>query len=249
MLKGTWDVTRKWDAAWVVFIILGAVGGVSFMHRSPGVTALLTVCLLALAFARWRDPLDVALAGVGAVFGPALEFVATEQGLWTYAATSVARLPAWVFVMWALIPIGLFRLIRVLHVDATRSERLPPHVMVLLGLGLVTVEIPLLGTLGNSSPYLTAVLCGVVLFPVVMLVRSARTYLVLLLGGVLGPVFESFPIAAGAWSYPTAVVGGLSPWLPTGYALFCMALVLTALGVEGLVTASSTQKTPHAAGT
>ena len=43
MLKGTWDVTRKWDAAWVVFIILGAVGGVSFMHRSPGVTALLTV--------------------------------------------------------------------------------------------------------------------------------------------------------------------------------------------------------------
>lgn len=247
MFKGSWDATRRWDAAWVVMIILGAVGGVSLLHRSPGLTAAFTVGLLALALARWREPLDVALAAVGAVFGPSLEYVATQQELWNYAAVSVARLPAWVFVMWALFPIGLVRLIRVLHVDALRAERLAPQHLVVLGLLLVTVEIPLLGLLGNSHPYLAALLCGVVLVPAVAVTRNPRTYMVLVLGGVLGPVFESFPIAAGAWSYPSAVVAGLAPWLPTGYALFCMALVLTALGVEGLLAAPATHKTQHAA--
>lgn len=231
-----WNAQRTGDVLHTALLIALAVSGVCFTYTTPALTAALMAAVLAVALWRWHEPLDFLLAASGFMFGPVMEFFATQSGLWHYPYPSVGTLPAWVFTLWPAFPIPLVRLTHALLPPAGPS-RVKPLTELALGLGILLVEIPLLCLLGTDHAGVATAGTVLMLVPAFVLVRSPQAGLMLFISGVIGPFCESFPIMAGAWSYPHPFLLGMPMWLPTGYALFGFALVRVAMGAVGLVTA------------
>jgi len=224
---------RRADLLAVALLTATSVGGVSLAFRAPEWCAALMLGTLGLALWRWHTALDLLLAASGLCAGPLLELVATSQGLWRYAYTTFNGLPLWVFTLWPLVPLVLVRLTHALLPPSPARVSAPSEL--LMGLGILATEIPMLALFGTNHAAETTLATGVLMAVALATVRSPRAVLMLLLSGVLGPLSEALPVMLGVWSYPSPFAFGLPMWLPTGYALFGFAVVRLALGLHGLL--------------
>jgi hypothetical protein len=161
------------------------------------------------------------------VLGPFTEACSVAGGIWTYRATGgLPLIPPWIFPLWGCFAPALWILVRSTVQRAPRPQ-VPTASLLWLGLALA-VEIIAFVQLGNSTPL--ALLVAVPLAALLLGFTRRREVLVMfLVGGVLGPLCESLPIAFGAWTYANPELLGMPAWLPLGYAIFG---VLVGLGAE-----------------
>lgn len=228
---------RKIDLLFVALAILLSVGGVCLVFDRPELCAALMAGVLVVALSRWHRRLDLLVAASGLLLGPTLELFATNAGLWRYPHTTFGKLPLWVFTLWPAFPVVLVRLTHALRPTDRPTEQ--PTTDLLVGGGIVALEIPVLVLFGNERPWLATVVTAAMLIGAAWLRRSPQTWLMLFLSGVFGTLCELLPIHVQAWIYPSPVVLGMPPWLPTGYSLFGFALVRFAIGLDGAIEAGS----------
>jgi len=108
------------------------------------------------------------------------------------------------------------------------------------GLGLYALVIASLSLWWEQSLLLFGLLAGLSVITLLRF-RSRRSVAFYLVGAILGPLAESFPIASGAWSY--AATGTLFPiWLPPAWGLACLLMVVI---VEGVLPPSSNSPPPQ----
>ncbi len=229
---------RATDIVAVGGLVVLAVGGLSATFERPWLAAAAMLGVLGLTLWRWHSPADLLIASAGLVFGPLNELFATQAGLWTYAFPTLLGLPAWVFTLWPAFPVCLFRLAYALAPTRLDPAKVPGATELLLGVGLLAVEIPWLCLLGTDHPTLATAGTLALMVPALAFTRSRQAAWMLLVSAFMGPFCEAFVVARGAWSYPTPAFLGLPLWLPTGYALFGFALVRLGLGALGLLAGS-----------
>lgn len=103
----------------------------------------------------------------------------------------------------------------------------------LLALLTYVVLIASVALLWDRPDALLGVLSGLALVTL-LAVRATHVRIFFFVGAVLGPVGESFAISRGAWSYANTEL--LIPfWLPLGWGLAAMCLVLVTDAIQGLV--------------
>ena len=193
---------------------------------------LLGLCLLPapLALMARLGPSGPATVVAGAVIGPLTETACVAGGLWSYAETGgLPLIPPWLPVIWACFPAALWLIAKSLLGEVPSPDRgaLP------FCLAGIILEIVLFLTLGHSLPLIfgAALLLGAAAVLAVPSVERSTVMVLMATGGVLGPVCEALPVAAGAWSYAQPDVLGLPLWLPLAYALFA---VLVSYGARSL---------------
>ncbi len=219
---------RLADLAIVVALVGYVMAAVTLLWRHPWILALLLSWPPVLLGARLGAPRRaVALAATGLVLGPLTESACILLGLWTYAETGgLPLVPPWNLPLWTCFPAALWIVVRATLGRSPRTVFTPLRLA--LPLVALAAQILLFAWLGRL-PWLTlaAVLPLCVLVPV--LYRRLELAIILLAGSLIGPLCESFPIAAGAWTYATPGPLGMPVWLPLGYGLFA---VFTSLAAE-----------------
>ena len=213
----------------IVALLVGYVmAAVTTLWRHPWILALLLSwppVLLGVRLASHRRAL--AFAATGLVLGPLTESLCILLGLWTYADTGgLPLVPPWNFPLWTCFPAALWIIVRSTLGRSPRRTFRPLHlVLPLLALGAQILLFDLIG-------HMTAITLCVILPLTALVLAAARRLevaIILLAGGLIGPLCESLPIAAGAWTYETPGPLGMPPWLPLGYGLFA---VFTSLAAE-----------------
>lgn len=224
---------------------VGAVGGVCLVFPVPWLLALLMGGLLWHSTRRWNARADLVVAATALVAGLSLELLATGAGLWRYTHPSFAGVPAWVLTLWPLFMIGLPRLAQLLAPSETGALARWPASLT-LGLGGLGLMFGLLATLARARPGVLALALAVLAGAVLLAAPSRRAVLMLLISAGFGAVCEALPVRLGIWSYPDA--DGLPVWLVPGYAVFGLAVVHLAHGLDGVLEErrSSAPRTPHA---
>lgn len=182
-----------------------------------------------------------ALALTGAVLGPLTEAACVAGGLWTYAETGgIPYVPPWNFPAWASFPPAIWLLSRA--VLGPEIMRAPYHRTLVIALAGVGVEIAVFVSLGEDPP--AALAAGSLLAAVVVLAFRERSTLAMMgAGALLGPLVESLPISAGAWSYSApADLFGMPAYMILAYAIFG-ALLGRASGAAGLSVGGGLKET------
>jgi hypothetical protein len=233
---------RLADLAIVVALVGYVMAAVTLLWRHPWVLALLLCWPAVLLGSRLGCARHaVALAAAGLVLGPLTESTCVLLGLWTYAETGgLPLVPPWSFPLWTCFPAALWIIVRATLGRSPRATFRPLHLA--LPLLALAGQILLFDLTGHSTALtLAAVLPLTVL--VLVIARRLEVVIILLAGGLIGPLCESLPIAAGAWTYETPGPLGMPLWLPPGYGLFAVFTSLAAeqvgalaLGREGTST-------------
>ena len=184
-----------------------------------------------------------ALALTGAVLGPLTEAACVAGGLWTYADTGgLPYVPPWNFPAWASFPPAIWLIVgAVLGPGWMRGSSSRAFALALAGVG---AEIAIFVSLGMNPP--AALAGGSVLAAAVVLAFRERSTLAMMgAGALLGPLVESLPISAGAWSYSApADLFGMPGYMILAYAIFG-ALLGHASGAVGLPVGGGLKGTIH----
>jgi len=109
----------------------------------------------------------------------------------------------------------------------------------LVALITYVVLIASVALLWDRPDALLGVLSGLALVTL-LAVRATHVRIFFFVGAVLGPVGESFAISRGAWSYANTEL--LVPfWLPLGWGLAAMCLVMVTDAIQVLVRSRSSR--------
>lgn len=201
----------------IIALVAYAVASIILFWHSP---YLLTLILLPapVVLVLRLGPVGFGLALAGAVLGPVTEIFCVAGGLWTYADTGgLLFIPPWLITIWACFPTALWLIVRSIlgEIPSVRPGTLA------LALAGIAVEIVIFVSLGDRTPL--AITAALPLAVAIFLAWPKRSTLILMAAGsLLGPVAESLPIAAGAWSYANPQVLGMPVWLPLAYAMFAV---------------------------
>jgi hypothetical protein len=218
--------SRLLDLAIIVVLVAYAVTSILLFWRSPFLLALILIPAPAVLILR-LGPVGPGIALAGAVLGPITEIFCVAGGLWTYADTGgLPFIPPWLIIIWACFPTALWLIVRSIlgEIPAVRPRALT------LALAGIAVEIMIFVSLGDRTPL--AVAAALPLAGAVLLAWPEKSTLILMaVGSLLGPIAESLPIAAGAWSYANPEIFGMPAWLPLAYAMFAALLGYAALDV------------------
>jgi hypothetical protein len=216
--------TRLLDMAIIAALVTYAIASILLFWHSPYLLALALLPVPAVLILR-LGPAGFGLAAAGAVIGPVTEFFCIAGGLWTYADTGgLPFIPPWLIVIWTCFTMAMWLIVRSIlgETPAVRPGALR------LALAGISIEILIFISLGDRTPL--AVAASLPLAAAILLAWPKRSTVILMAAGsLLGPVTESLPIAAGAWSYANPEILGMPAWLPLAYAMFA-ALVGYAAG-------------------
>lgn len=207
--------SRLLDLAIVIVLVAYAVASIVLFWQHPYLLALLLLPAPAVLVIR-IGLIGPGLALAGAVLGPVTEILCVAGGLWTYADTGgLPFVPPWIIVLWACFPTALWLIVRSVlgEVPSVQTAALP------LALAGIAIEIVIFVFLGERT--LLVVTAALPLAAAILLTWPKRSTLILMAaGGLLGPIVESPPIAAGAWFYAHPEILGMPAWLPLAYAMF-----------------------------
>lgn len=208
-------------------------------YRDVAFASLVIFILAGMSAGTWRRREDWILGATGAALGPLAELAATSSGLWAYAAPSVGPLPLWAFAMWWIYPVAVSRLVgSVTRRDPART--LPVSQAALLAL----VTVAWLCAFGSRQPVIAFAGTALLLVAIVGYDRSQETIGRLIVCGLIGPAAEVWPVAMGAWSYPSSAVFGMPLWLATGYGVFGWSLIEVGRGLHHRLAAGATWADP-----
>jgi len=224
---------RLADLAVVVALVGYVMAAVTLLWRHPWILALLLCWPPVLLGSRLGSARRaVAFAAAGLVLGPLTESACILLGLWTYAETGgLPLVPAWNFPLWTCFPAALWIVVRATLGRSPRTAFRPLHLA--LPLLALAGQILLFAWLGRST-WLTLAAVVPLAALVLALARRLEIAIILLAGGLIGPLCESLPIAAGAWTYATRGPLGMPAWLPLGYGLFAVFTSLVAEQIGAL---------------
>lgn len=207
------------DLVIIAVLVLAASAAIAVLWRHPYLlTALLVLPSLVLMWRLGDLRRALVLAAIGLALGPATEMCCVAGGIWTYVETGgLPLVPPWIFPLWTCFASALWLIGRAV-LGAEPDDRTPATTLVWT-VGAIAAEIVMFVTLGHST---SLALLVAVPFAGLLLLRRRRglTALLLLAGALIGPVCESLPIAAGAWSYRLPELFGMPAWLPLGYGIF-----------------------------
>ncbi len=207
--------TRLFDLAIIAVLVAYAIASILHFWRSPSILAVILLPAPAVLILR-LGPAGFGLAAAGAAVGPVTETLCVAGGLWTYTDTGgIPFVPPWIIVLWACFPTALWLIVRSVlgEIPPAQAGNLP---MALAG---IAIEILVFVFLGEKTPLAFA--AALPLAATILLAWPNRSTLILMAaGGLLGPIVESLPIAAGAWSYANPEIFGMPAWLPLAYAMF-----------------------------
>jgi hypothetical protein len=216
--------SRLLDLAIVIVLVAYAVAAILLFWRNPYLLALILIPAPAVLVLRLGS-IGPGIALAGTVLGPVTEIFCVAGGLWTYADTGgIPFIPPWLITIWACFPTALWLIVRSI------LGEIPPVRPGALSLALagIVVEILIFVPLGDRMPL--AIVAALPLAAAILLAWPERSTLILMAAGsLLGPIAESLPVAAGAWSYANPEILGMPVWLPLAYAMFA-ALVGYAAG-------------------
>lgn len=212
--------TRLLDLAIIASLVAYAIASILLFWRSPYLLALILLPIPAILIIS-LGPIGFSLAAAGAVIGPITEAFCVAGGLWTYADTGgLPFVPPWIIVLWACFPTALWLIVRSVlgeippvQIPSTQTGNL------LIALAGIAIEIPIFVFLGERTSL--AVVAALPLAGAILFTWPKKSTIILMLAGcLLGPIVESQPIAAGAWSYANPETFGMPVWLPLAYAMF-----------------------------
>jgi hypothetical protein len=217
------------DLAIIVMLVAYAVAAIALFWQSPYLLALILIPAPAILVLR-LGPIGPGIALAGAVLGPITEIFCVAGGLWTYADTGgLPFIPPWLIIIWACFPTALWLIVRSILGEIPPVPPVRPGTLT-LALAGITVEIMIFVSLGDRTPL--AVAAALPLAGAILLAWPEKSTLILMaVGSLLGPIAESLPIAAGAWSYANPEIFGMPAWLPLAYAMFAALLGYAALDV------------------
>ncbi len=200
---------------------------VSVFWASPYILTLVALpfpFFLSLLFRNKKRVLRLAL--VGMIVGPIVEIACVFGGLWTYSDTGeLPAIPLWILPGWTCFPLSLVVIAETVTKRPFRTPRsiLTPYWLI----GAILLQTVLFVSLGNQT--ITALVAAAVLtFGVALFMLRKETLVLLIVGGILGPLVESLPILAGAWSYRTSEILGMPVYMPWAYGLFAVFVVTLA---------------------
>lgn len=207
--------TRLLDLAIIAVLVTYAIASILLFWRSPHILALVLLPAPAVLILRLGSA-GFGLAAAGAAIGPVTEISCVAGGLWTYTDTGgIPFVPPWIIVLWACFPTALWLIVRSIlgEIPPSQTGNLP---MALTG---IAIEILIFVFLGEITSL--AFVAALPLAAAIILARPKRqTVILMATGGLLGPIVESLPISAGAWSYANPEIFGMPAWLPLAYAMF-----------------------------
>lgn len=207
--------TRLLDLAIIAALVACAIASILLFWRSPYLLALILLPAPAILILR-LGPTAFGLTAAGAVIGPITEAFCVAGGIWTYTDTGgIPFVPPWIIVLWACFPTALWLIVRSI-LGETRHAQTGNLPMALTG---IAIEILIFVFLGEITSLAFA--AALPLAAAIILARAKRqTVILMAAGGLLGPIIESLPIAAGAWSYANPEIFGMPAWLPLAYGMF-----------------------------
>lgn len=207
--------SRLFDIAIIASLVAYAIASILQFWHNPYLLTLNLLPIPAILILR-LGPIGFGLAVAGAVIGPVTEIFCVAGGLWTYTDTGgIPFVPPWIVVLWACFPTALWLIVRSIlgEIPPVQTGNLS---MALIG---IAIEILIFVFLGDRTPL--AIAAALPLVAAIILARPKRqTVILMATGGLLGPIVESMPIAAGAWSYANPEIFGMPAWLPLAYAMF-----------------------------
>lgn len=218
--------SNLFDLLLIAALVVYAVSAIVLFWRQPYLLALLLLPA-PLALGVRLGPSGPAIAAAGALIGPLTEAACVAGGLWSYAETGgLLLIPPWLLVIWACFPTALWLIARSLLGKVPSPER-GALSFCLVGIGL---EIALFLLFSHSLPLIitAALLLAAAIILVVPRADRGTALILMAAGAVLGPVCETLPVAAGAWSYARPDVMGMPLWLPLAYALFAVLVAYAA---------------------
>ena len=208
-------LSRLLDLAIVIVLVAYAVAAIVLFWQRPYLLALILIPAPAILVLR-LGPIGLGIALAGAVLGSVTEIFCVAGGLWTYADTGgFPFIPPWLITIWACFPTALWLIVRSIlgEIPPVRPGTLT------LALAGIAVEIMIFVSLGDRTPL--AVVAALPLVGAILLAWPEKSTLILMAAGsLLGPIAESRPVAAGAWSYANPEIFGMPAWLPLAYAMF-----------------------------
>jgi len=219
--------TRVLDLLLVALLVAWVMVSIAWLWDTPWLLAVVLVPPPLVLATRASSAREAAiLAGVGMVLAPLTEALSVAGGIWTYPDTGgLPLVPPWLFPLWACFAPALWIVVRS-TTRRTPRPGVPAASLLWLGLALA-FEIGAYVLLGHdtilalaATAPLAALLLG--------LARRLEVTVLFLVGGVLGPLCESLPIAFGAWTYSHPELLGMPAWLPLGYGIFAVVVGLAA---------------------
>lgn len=239
MSRITSPQTRIVDLLTVTVLAAFASAVITQCWHQPFTAAALILPLVVILSIRLGDPgRGAIMAAAGAAIGTATEMACSAGGLWSYADTGgLPLVPPWLFPLWACFPSALWLVVRALiSEDVCCPAQWTRDLAVSLSGIVLQVSIFLL----FGSRTLAAIAVALVMAISVKHILPGRaTPVIMLAGGIIGPLCETAPLAAGAWSYSNPDFFGMPGWLPLAYALFAVFVARSA------ATASSGIKSAH----
>ncbi len=229
--------TRLLDLAIIAVLVACAIASILIFWRSPYLLSLILLPIPTVLILR-LGPAGFGLAAAGAAIGPVTEIFCVAGGLWTYADTGgIPFVPPWIIVLWACFPTALWLIVRSTLGEVPPGQSGAVH----LALAGIIIEIVIFIFLGDRTPLAIAV--ALPLAGAIILARPNRSTLILMAaGGLLGPIVESPPIAAGAWFYAHPEILGMPAWLPLAYAMFAAMIGYAAHDISVLAGGHSCGK-------
>jgi len=169
-----------------------------------------------------------AVAVAGAVLGPITEAACVLGGLWSYSESGgLPLIPIWLLAIWACFPTALWLIVRSFEgsIPTARSGSL------YLAAAGIAIEVIIFVSLQQNL--LLLVFLSLLLAVGALAIWPKRSTAILMVaGGILGPVCEALPVAAEAWNYSRADLWGMPLWLPLAYALFAVLVAEAGLALQ-----------------
>jgi hypothetical protein len=100
-----------------------------------------------------------------------------------------------------------------------------------LAIAGIAVEILIFVILGDNT-WLAVVTLLPLAIAALLAARQKAALIIMGAGGLLGPICEALPIAAGAWTYANPEVLGMPGWLSPAYAVFAVLVAYAALAAS-----------------
>lgn len=220
--------TRIADLLTVAVLASLASATITLLWQQPFIAASLILPLPVVLSIRLGDTgRGIVMAAAGAAIGPATEVACSAGGLWNYSDTGgLPFVPPWLFPLWACFPAALWLVVRA---SVAENVFYPARWRRDLAVSLSGIAIHISIFLAFGSRTLMALAIGAVMVLAVKQILPGRaTPVVMLAGGIIGPLCEAGPLAAGAWSYSNPDYFGMPGWLPLAYAIFALLVARAA---------------------
>ena len=226
------------NVGYVVAIYAVALAVIATLHSHTLICFAALASLVGLCLLRWHERRDLILGFTGCILGPAVEWLAVQSNLWTYAHSDLGGLPLWTIPMWWMFPVTATKLIEAAAGQSGRDGGL------LESVAMVAAVVPAMCVWGNTRPMLAFLVTIVLAAAYFLRHRTPYGVVPIIVCALMGTAAEISLVAIAAWKYPASAMFGVPLWLPLGYSAFGTGLIGVGLAIHRTFSGNVGSKIP-----